>query len=479
MKHDYLAEMREGRPLTTTQEMQMILRLSLPAILAQMTSIIMQYIDASMVGHLGADATAAIGLLGPSTWLFGGIVGAVSTGFAVQVAQAVGAGKDGTARGLVRLGLLSSCLIGLLLLAVGASLHLVLPKWLGGAPQILHDASAYFLVFAFTLPVAQLAHIAASMLQASGNMRFPSSVQILMCALDVLFNRLLIYDATAVPFGGSALVLPGAGLGVLGAALGTTLAQAAGMAILLGYLLFFSPKLRLRRGDPKLPKRPYLVRALHLALPVAAEQSVLCTAQIAVIRIIAPLGTVAVAANSLGITTESFCYMPGYGISSAAVTVIGQSVGAGRKDMTRKLGVMAVILGMGFMSVTGVLLYLFAPSLIGILTPVPEIVELGAACLRIEALAEPLFAASIVAAGVFRGAGNTLYPSLINLLSIWLIRIPAAALLSPRIGLTGAWIGMALDVSVRGLLFLLVLAGTQWLARAYPELHPKKIRHPS
>jgi len=115
------------------------------------------------------------------------------------------------------------------------------------------------------------------------------------------------------------------------------------------------------------------------------------------------------------------------------------------------------------MTVSGALMYIFAPLMIGVMSPDPQVVELGARVLRIEAFAEPLFAASIVAAGVFRGAGDTLMPSIFTFVSMWCVRLPISALLAPRIGLTGVWIAMALDLSVSGMLFLLRLRSGKWM----------------
>ncbi|MBQ6859497.1 MAG: MATE family efflux transporter, partial [Clostridia bacterium] len=178
---------------------------------------------------------------------------------------------------------------------------------------------------------------------------------------------------------------------------------------------------------------------------------------------VAPLGTIAIAANSFGVTAESLCYMPGYGIASAAATLIGQSIGAGRKDLARRLGVLTTCLGIAVMSVSGALMYAFAPVMIGIMSPDPAVVELGARVLRIEAFAEPMFAASIVAAGVFRGAGDTLMPSIFNFASMWGVRLPMAALLAPKLGLVGVWIAMFSDLTVGGILFLIRLRGGKWL----------------
>lgn len=121
-------------------------------------------------------------------------------------------------------------------------------------------------------------------------------------------------------------------------------------------------------------------------------------------------------------------------------------------------------MGLGILVMTGmgVLLYVFAPWMIGILSPDPEIRRMGTEVLRIEAFAEPMYAASIVASGVFRGAGDTLAPSCLNFFSMWVIRLPLAAFLSKRYGLVGVWVAMAVELCVRGILFLIRLSGKRW-----------------
>ena len=127
---------------------------------------------------------------------------------------------------------------------------------------------------------------------------------------------------------------------------------------------------------------------------------------------------------------------------------------------------MAVALGAALMSGMAVLMYLAAPAVFALLTPDPAVQALGVQVLRIEAFAEPLYAVSIVAAGAMRGAGDTLVPSLMNLVSMWGVRITAAALLAPRLGLAGVWLAMCGELCVRGLLFLLRLLRERWLQRS-------------
>ncbi len=199
-----------------------VLLLSIPAILAEMTSTVMQYIDAAMVGSLGKEATAAIGLVSTSTWLIGGICISAAIGFSVQVAQLIGAGKNKDARSVFRQSLTVVMLFSILLMGAAISISGFLPKWLGGEESIRKDASAYFLIFAFGLPFEQLRMLSAQMLQCSGNIKTPSVLNIMLCVLDVIFNFIFIFPTRSIslPFTGSVITVFGMGLGVEGAALG-------------------------------------------------------------------------------------------------------------------------------------------------------------------------------------------------------------------------------------------------------------------
>ena len=459
MKKDLLKALREGAQLSRGDQIRLIVQLSLPAIMAQLSHIVMQYIDAAMVGRLGSAQSASIGLMASSTWLLSGMCQAAVIGFTVQIAQHIGAGEERKARDIMKLSFVMATGFALLVALGGAAVSGALPGWLGGDRSICADATAYFMVFALSLPFVQLNNLAGGALQASGNMRVPSILQALMCLLDVVFNALLIFPETTV----LGLHIPGAGLGVLGAALGTALSQVVTALLMMFFLLVRSPMMHVGRGEGISFDRRYIMRGLRIALPIGAERVIMAGAQVMATRIVAPLGTIAIAANSFGVTAESLCYMPGYGISAAAATLIGQSIGAKREDLTRRLGQLTVGLGVIVMSVSGALMYVFAPQMIAIMSPDPAVVSLGAQVLRIEAFAEPMFAASIVASGVFRGAGDTLVPSLFNFISMWGVRLPISALLAPRIGLHGVWIGMAADIIVGGILFLIRLRGGRWM----------------
>lgn len=460
---DLLTQMRDGRSLTIRQQIRLICTLSVPAILAQISSIIMQYIDASMVGSLGAEASASIGLVSTSAWLFGGICGAVASGFSIQTAHCIGAGDIQKARGVMRQSFSSALFVTIILVLCGVLIAGKLPVWLGASPELRSNASRYFLVFVCSLPIVQINRLAGGMLQSSGNMRTPGMLNIMMCMLDVVFNGLLIFPAREIQAAGMTFHVPGMGMGVVGAALGTALAQLVTATLMTGYLCLRSDVFRIRRGECWRPQKECICRALRLALPIGLENVMMCGAMIATTRIVAPLGAVAIAANSFAVTAESLCYMPGYGIAEAAATLTGQSAGAGHRDLTRRFARMAVWIGVGIMALTGAAMYVGAPFMMSLLTPEAEIRLLGIHILRIEVFAEPLYAASIVASGALRGTGDTMIPSLMNFISIWFVRIPLAVLLVAGYGLPGVWIAMCLELCFRGTIFLIRLYREKWL----------------
>ena len=415
--------------MTLGQQIHLTVMLSVPAVVAQLSSIVMQYIDAAMVGSLGAEEAAAIGLVSTTTWLFWGLCIASSTGFSVQVAHRIGAGDMQGARNVLRQAVTSTTLFSFALAAIGVAISGVLPEWLGGDVSIHHDASLYFLIFSLFLPALQLNFLAGGMLRCSGNMRIPSLLGVVMCVLDVIFNFFLIFPTRHAVVAGIDIFIPGAGLGVEGAALGTVAAETVVATIQMWYLCTHSSELKLTKEKGSFrPQVNILKKALRIGLPMGLEHVVICGAQIMTTVIVAPLGVFAIAANSFAITAESLCYMPGYGISDAATTLVGQSVGAKRRRLTRSFAFITVFMGMIIMGLMGLLMYIFAPQIIGLMTPVEEIRSLGIMALRIEAFAEPMFAASIVAYGVFVGAANTLVPCLMNFFSIWAIRLSLAAL---------------------------------------------------
>lgn len=437
-KEELLEQMRGGGNLRRREKLNLVMLLSLPAMMGQLSVIAMQYIDAMMVGQLGAQASAAIGVVSTSTWLFGGVCSTLASGFCVLVAHRLGAGDRNGARDILRQALLLCFGFAVLVSALCVGMHRFLPGWLGADADVAPLASGYFLVWSLTLPVMQLMYLSNGMLRSSGNMLVPGLLGVVMMLLDVVFNWMFIPR-----------------WGVVGAALATSLAGGTVSLTSLAYLLLRSKDLRLWGHPGQLRFNRDIIReSFSISAPMVVEHTVFCAAQIASTIIVAGLGTVAIAANAFGIVVESLCYMPGYGIGEAATTLIGQSYGARRIDLIRSFSRLTIVVGVAVMTLLAVVMYAYAPELMALMTPDPEVQAQSVIALRIEAFAEPMYAASIVTYCVFVGLGDTLVPCVMNLSTIWLVRIPLAWVLSRTMGFPGVWVAMAVELTVRGLLFL-------------------------
>ena len=451
-RKDYLLSLiREGKEISFGQQLHLTALLAAPAILAQFSSVMMQYIDTAMVGRLGANPSASIGLVATSTWIFAGFTMAVATGFSVQVAHRCGAGDFKGAREVLRQGLVCTFWISMLFCILGLLISPGLPRWLGGSPEIVSDASAYFRIYSAFIPFGAVGYAANAMLQGSGNMKVPSILYISMCVLDVILNYVFIY---------------GMGMGVPGAALGTGLSEFITTAVSLWFVLCHSKELKIKGEKGSFaPTKLVVSNAAGITGPMWLQNLVMRGAHVASTVIVAPLGPISIAANAFAITAESFCYMPGYGLEEAATTLVGQSLGARRKDVARRFARITIWMAAIIMTVLAAAMFIFSRELMELLSSDPSVVELGARVLRIEAFAETLYAVSIVAYGACVGAGDTMVPTILNFAGMWVVRIGLAIFLTPRLGLVGYWIAMCIDLNLRGLLFLGRIKGNNWMRK--------------
>ncbi len=464
-----LARIRDGEALSRGERLWLIVLLSIPSILAQLTVTLMFIIDAAMVGQLGAEASAAIGLVETTLWLLSSIANSCTIGFGVQIAQSVGAKDFPRARRVLRSGIVTSVIFTLFLALLGVAIHRPLPVWLGGGDDIARNASAYFLITALSLPLFQLNGLFANALKNSGNMRTPAMLSMLSCALDVMFNFLCIYPTRVVHIGAMDVTVYGLGLGVIGAAIGSLLAIVLTLLLMANAAIVRSTILSFRndigRAVSWVVDKGILRRMLIIASPLALQHGLMNIAQMVSTMIIAPLGNCAIAANAFAVIAEALCYMCGFGVADAGTTLVGQSIGARRFDLSKRLAMSCVAMGVAVMTMMGVVMYIFAPEMMAVMTPVDEIIALGAQALRIEAFAEPLFAAAIVSSGCLIGAGDTFVPACMILCTMWGVRLTLAAWLAPILGLAGAWIAMAVELATRGLLLFSRLLSGRWLKK--------------
>ena len=467
-EYELLELIRTGKPMTWSERLDLIVRLSIPSILAQLSVIVMLYIDASMVGSLGANASASIGLVSTTTWLFSGVCTAAATGFSVQVAHLIGANDPAGARNVLRQAFSATLLFGLFASAVGCAVSGSLPGWLGGNDAIAPDASRYFLIYALSLPFLQVNYLSGSMLRCSGNMRVPSMLSVLMCVLDVIFNTLLIFPTRTVHWGGAEVVFPGAGMGVAGAALGTALAVIVTAGLMTCYLWFRSPELALgkERGSFR-PTAECLRKAVRIGLPIGCEHVILCGAQILTTVIVAPLGTAAIAANAVANTTSTFLNIPAIAVGMAVLTVVGQCLGAGEKEQAvwyaRRLLLVAYC-GAWVMNLSA---FFFADrwalSWFG-LSP-----EASAMALEVmmwfNIVSLFFWPSSFTLPNILRSAGDASFTMTVSIVSMWVFRVGFCYLWVLKMGggLLSIWMGMYLDWAFRSICFTVRFVRGKWL----------------
>lgn len=441
-------KMRENKKISLKEQLQIVILLSIPAIIEQLVGTAMSYIDTAMVGSLGYKATAAIGVVASTTWLFQGICTSCAMGFSVQIAQFLGGGKAKEARQVVCQGILFNILFGCIMAALVIILSFYLPNLLGAAISIQHNATLYLAIVGAFIPFNMAVTLNSGMLRCAGNALVPSVMNISMCVLDVIFNFFFIYCLH---------------LGVAGAALGTGMSQAVIALVLLYFVVKKEPSLRLLRNESWKFSKRILTNMIHISTPAALERITLSLAQVVMTGIVSSMSSMSVAINYVAVSAEGLCYLPAYGIGNAATTLVGQSIGANRKDMAKRFAYLTTLLGFLLVLCMSVILYVFSPFLASTLTTSQQVVQGASTCLKIVSFSEPLFAVSIVAIAAMRGAGDSKVPFLLNSLSMWGVRVLGIVLFTRQYGVIGVWATMCVELIFRGILFLIRLVRAKWL----------------
>ena len=287
------AQMRRGEQVPLRHTMQVVLTLSIPSILQQIVVTAVEYIDAAMVGHIGASATASIGIVSSSTWLMHGMLAGLYMSFAIQVAQYLGADRQADARGVLRQSMIFNLAVGLAAAAFGIGISRFLPGWLGADPSLRADASAYFAIWSASLPFLMVMGTYSSMLRSCGDALTPGLISVLTCVLDVIFNFFLINPTRQMTVLGRTMTVWGLGWGVPGAALGTAFATAISGTLTLALLLLRDGPLCIRKPGSWQITRACLQNLWKVGTPLAAERAALSSAQVLLIRIVSGLGITA------------------------------------------------------------------------------------------------------------------------------------------------------------------------------------------
>ncbi|MBN1659755.1 MAG: MATE family efflux transporter [Anaerolineae bacterium] len=429
-----------------------VLRLALPAMGEQMLSMMVGVVDTFLVGHLGAAPLAAVGLANQWVFLAMALFSAVATGTTALVARTVGAQEPEEANRVLRQSMLVGAVLGLLSMLLGVVLARPAVLALGAPADVIEPGTAYLRTVSTTFFFATLMFVGNAALRGAGDTRTPLYVMLVVNVLNVI----VAWTAINGPIG-----LPR--LGVVGSALGATTGRLAGGLLIIAILLRGRAGIRLQLHSLR-PEPDVIRRVLRIGLPSGAEQFLFSTGYMVFARVLAALGTAAFAANQIAINVHSMSFLPGFGFAVAATTLVGQKLGAREMEEAESRGYTAYRMGAVLMSVIGVAIILFPTQLMSFFTSDPEVIAAGIVPLRLIGLIQPLVAAAMIFAGGLRGAGDTRYPMMITGGSIWLLRVPLAYLFGLTLGwgLVGAWIGMAADLGVRGVLNYLRYRSGGW-----------------
>jgi putative MATE family efflux protein len=418
---------------------RVILALAWPTMLEETMQSAVQYIDTAMVGTLGTQATAAVGATTTVGWLIFSSITAFSVGFLAMISKACGAQDIWTARRTAAQAVLSVLVIGTACTILTTALSGAIPAWMQVEPQIRPTASRYFLILYLPLLPRTAGIIFGTALRAAGDTKTPMKVGVWVNCINVVLNFLLIYPTRTVMLLGRSVTVPGAGMGVVGAAAASAVAFTWG-GIRITWVLWRHPVIS-PKGQTLRPDAAILSPCLRVALPNMLQRFGTSLGYVAFAAMINSLGEVATAAHTIANTVESAFYIPGYGMQTAAATLTGNAYGAGDQRRMKTLTTMFLPVEICLMCVTGGALFLSAPLLMGLFSNSEMVITLGTRILRMVAVSEPLYGVSIIVEGMMMGVGRTRTPFVYNIIGMWCIRI-VGTFICIRVlglGLVAAW----------------------------------------
>lgn len=457
------------RPYFSWSLLPVIFSLAWPTMLEELMQTAVQYIDTAMVGVLGTQATAAVGSTTTVNWLIGSSISALGVGFLAYIAQAYGAGEKQRARRAVGQTVLAALLCGVVFTALTLGLSGQIPKWMHVDQAIQGMASQYFFILYLPMLPRAATILFGTVLRAVGDTKTPMRVGILTNVTNVIGNFLLIYPTRQTSFG---LTLPGAGLGIRGAAIASAAAFTLG-GICITVALWRHPEIS-PKGQSLKPDLPVLKPCLRVALPNMLQRFGTSLGYVAFASIINSLGEISTAAHTIANTVESAFYIPGYGLQSAAATLAGNALGARDRQRLHDLTRMLILVEVLLMLMSGGLLFVFAPQMVRLFSKEAAVISLGAVILRMVAVSEPLYGVSIVLEGLMQGVGDTVTPFVCSISGMWGIRIAGTFICTQLLGLglTSAWGCMIAHNVLLFFLFTFLFRHKNPLERAY-EAIPK------
>lgn len=454
--------MKTREKLINPHMLGVIWLLAWPTMLEQLMQTAVQYIDTAMVGSLGTEATAAVGSTTTINWLVNSSISALGIGFLAFISQSLGAGQKEKAKRAAAQSLLAVLVVGMLFTFVCTMLSGFIPAWMQVDEAIRPMASRYFLILYLPMLPRTASTIFGMVLRSVGDTKTPMKISVGVNTINVVGNFLLIYPNRIWTIAGRDFFLPGAGLGVIGAAIASAFAFTIGgiwIFIVLWKHKEISPK-----GYRMVPDLEILKPCMRVALPNMLQRFATSFGYVAFASMVNSLGSIPTAAHTIANTVESFFYIPGYGMQTAAATLAGNAFGAGDKKRMKELGRMFLPLEICLMVISGGALFFAAPLLVDIFSDSPEVIRLGSTVLRMVALTEPFYGVSIIVEGMMQGVGKTRLPFIFNIIGMWGVRIVGTFLCTQIFtgGLVSAWSCMIAHNMLLFVMFLICYLSGKW-----------------
>ena len=433
-----------------------VLQLAVPAVVSNLLYTFQNIVDAIMIGHYREPeiSISAVGLGGMTYFLFFPLIMGLTTGGVAIIARRWGERNFEDARKTFE-----DLYTLLILIAIPISLFAVFLGWtipylLGADTIVVKEAYKYVLGVFIFYPFAVFMASYQSALRAAGDTKTPMLVDIFANSWNVLWNYILIFGELGFPE-----------LGVLGAAIATGSSYLFGSVIYLylqkkGKLIVYPNLLSRRKTDLKI-----IVKLFRIGIPAGIERGMWAlTSFIYTGIIIAVGGSLGYAAFQVGLKAESLAYMPGFGFSIAATTLVGQYLGMKKIDYAKKSALEAAKLCAIFMGVAGLIMILFPSYLSLLFTEDMNIVKLSVIYLFLMGFTEPFLGVLFTLAGGMRGAGYTVMPMVINLTGLLGIRIGFALIFAYPLGLglIGVWVGMMIETYIRAAWMYLEFRREKW-----------------
>lgn len=398
-----------------------ILALAWPTVLEQFLQTIVQYIDTAMVGQLGARATAAIGISTSVNWLINSPLSAAGVGLTAYIAKSIGAKQYENAKKASVQAIFLTLGLGIFIGILTLSISPFLPNWLGAETSIQKEAATYFAIICMPMLFRASIILFGAVLRAAGDTKTPMRVNVTMNLINIILNYIFIYNTRTIKISSFIFTIWGAGLGTVGAGLGTAISYIIGGLYMI-IVWYRTPVISPAHESIHINKQ-ILHSCVKVGFPVALERTFSCLGHVVFTSLVANLGTIAFAAHTIALTAEEAFYIPGYGMQAAAATLSGNAVGASDnarlKNITRTLLWLIVLI----MVVSGSLLFLNASFIMSIFTKDSDVIHLGTTVLKMVAISEPVFGIAVILEGIFNGVGDTLIPFIISLSCMWGIRI--------------------------------------------------------